>query len=154
MNADLLARQCPRAAVRAACLNNFFFPNQQDCNPFRKKPWISISKEKGEWPLHAPLTLPTLLYTVLVALVTPWAECRSVEPTKQTLVSPHNSPWWWLTLLFMERAGGSYNTLQIIAHPRSFLYSPSLTPLQIFTSSFLPFLTHSLFLQLNVHICE
>lgn len=28
----------------------------------------------------------------------------------------------------MERAGGSCNTLQIIAHPRSPLYSPSLTP--------------------------
>lgn len=103
-------------------------PNQHDCNPCRTKPWISISKEKGECPLHAPLALPAPPYTVLVTLVTPWAECRLGGPTKQTLVSPHNSPWWWLTLLFMERAGGSCNTLQIIAHPRSPPYSPSLTP--------------------------
>lgn len=123
-----LATRYLRPGERAGCLNNFFFPNQHDHNPSRTKAWISISKEKGECPLHAPLSLLLPLSTVLVTLVTPWAECRSGGPTKQPLVSPHNSPWWWLTLLFMERAGGSDNTLQIIAHPRSPLSSYSLTP--------------------------
>lgn len=39
-------------------------------------------------PSPCPLALPTSSYTVLVALVTPWAECRLGGPTKQTLVSP------------------------------------------------------------------
>ena len=39
----------------------------------------------------------------------------------------------------MERAGGSYNTLQIIAHPRSPLYSPPPIPPTYLSFSFLPF---------------
>lgn len=145
LNADLSARWSPVGHMMSEFSReggpfkqDFFFPNQHDRNPCRTKAWISISKEKGECPLHAPLTLPAPRCTVLVTLVTPWAECRSGGPTKRPLVSPHNSPWWWLTLLFMERAGGSYNTLQIIAHPRSPLYSPSLNPpsLSFFLFSF------------------
>lgn len=110
---------------------------------------------KGWVPSPCPPYPPASPCTVLVTLVTPWAECRSGGPTKRPLVSPHNSPWWWLTLLFMERAGGSYNTLQIIAHPRSPLYSPSRTPPpHIFFSLFLPLicLIYSHFLKPNLYI--
>lgn len=146
----LFGHVTPQARGRVGRLNKSFPIINNNHNPCRTKAQISISKEKGECPLHAPLTISALLYTVLVTLVTSWAECRSGSPAKLALILPHNSPWWWLTLLFMERAGGSNNTLQIISHHRSPLYSLS-TPSPWHISHHL---RHYLCLQLSIHICK
>lgn len=74
-------------------------------------------------------------------------------PTMWALVSPHNSLWWCLILLFMERAGGSHNMLQIIAHPK-FPLLHSVSNLPYISLSFLSFLflRHSLFFSLHIYI--
>lgn len=128
----------------------FIFLINTIVTPRRTKAWISISKEKGECPLHAPLALPAPPCTVLVTLVTPWAECRSGGPTKR---SPCLSSQFTLMMTNTFVHGEGRWELQYASNhcpPEISLYSPPPIPPTYLSFSFLPFhLSHTFPLSLT-----